>query len=329
MPVPSSELPGSSQRDSSVFAGSGDAATEMGLVSDGIAANLNELHAIDPDQVAGTRAAKRLGPIFWIALSWFGLIVVLAVLASVLPLKSHTAPIGPPRRAPSANWWFGTDAIGRDVFSRVIWGARVSLVVGFASIVFGLIVGGTIGVVSGYLRGRVEALLMGFCDVLLSFPALLLAVAIVSFNDSRSVVTISLAIGVVSIAPVARLVRANTLVFAQREFVTASRSLGASNLRIIRKEILPNVVPPVMSFSIILVAIAIVAESGLAFLGLSVNPPNPTWGGMISEGTRFVIDGSAPWISLLPCLVLFLTVLALNLAGDRLRQYLDIKDGES
>lgn len=329
MPVPSSELPGSSQRDSSVFAGSGDAATEMGLVADGLASNLNELHALDPDQIAGTRAAKRLGPVFWVALGWFAFVVIAAVLASGLPLKSHTAPIGPPRRAPSAIWWFGTDAIGRDVFSRTVWGARVSLVVGFASIMFGLIVGGTIGVVAGYLRGRIETLLMGFCDVLLSFPALLLAVAIVSFNDSRSVITISLAIGVVSIAPVARLVRANTLVFAQREFVTASRSLGASNIRIIRREILPNVIPPVMSFSIILVAIAIVAESGLAFLGLSVNPPNPTWGGMIADGTRFVLDGSAPWISLLPCLVLFLTVLALNLAGDRIRQFLDIKDSES
>jgi peptide/nickel transport system permease protein len=129
----------------------------------------------------------------------------------------------------------------------------------------------------------------------------------------------------VSIAPVARLVRANTLVFSQREFVTAARSLGAGNVRIMVREVMPNVVFPVMSFSVIAVAVAIVAEGGLAFIGLSVQPPRPTWGGMISDGRNFLED--APWISLAPCFVMFLTVLSLNLAGDRLREFFDIREG--
>jgi peptide/nickel transport system permease protein len=147
----------------------------------------------------------------------------------------------------------------------------------------------------------------------------------VGFRDDRSVPTIVLAIGVVSIAPVARLVRANTLVYSQREFVTAARSLGASNGRIMVREVMPNVIFPVMSFSVIAVAVAIVAEGGLAFIGLSVPPPTPTWGGMISDGRNFLAD--APWISLAPCFVMFLTVLSLNLAGDRLREFFDIREG--
>ena len=201
----------------------------------------------------------------------------------------------------------------------------MSLVVGIASIIFGLLIGGMIGLLAGHYRGKVETGLMGFVDVLLSFPALLLALAIITFRDNRSVSTIVLAIGVVSIAPVARLVRANTMVFSQREFVTAARSLGAGDRRIIFREVMPNVVFPVMSFSVIAVAVAIVAEGGLAFLGLSVPPPTATWGGMIADGRNFL--DSAPWISMMPCLILFLTVLALNLAGDRLREFFDIREG--
>ena len=164
------------------------------------------------------------------------------------------------------------------MLSRLIWGARVSLTVGVAAILLGLLVGVTIGVIAGFFKGRTESVLMGAMDVLLAFPALLLALAIITFPDNHSVWNISLAIGIVSIAPIARLVRASTLVFTEREFVLASRTLGAGNWRIIAKEILPNVMLPVLSFAIIGVAIAIVAEGGLAFLGLSVPPPTATWG---------------------------------------------------
>ena len=324
MPVPSSETPGLLPSKGSIFAGSGDLATEISRMADGSAHEHDHLGAVDSDE-DGRSAKKRLGPVFWVAAGWFVLVALAALLAPILPLKSYTAPSAYIRKPPSAQFWFGTDTIGRDIFSRVVWGGRVSLAVAFASISFGVIVGGTIGIVSGYFRGRIETLLMGFCDVLLSFPALLLALSIVAFRgDQRDLLTISLAIGVVSIAPVARLVRANTLVYAQREFVTAARSLGARRARIITREILPNVIFPVLSFSIIAIGLAIVAEGGLAVLGQSVQPPTPTWGGMISDGRNYL--SNAPWISLMPCLILFLTVLSLNLAGDRIREYFDIKD---
>ncbi len=227
--------------------------------------------------------------------------------------------------APNSQFWLGTDDLGRDQLSRIIYGARVSLTVGIAAILLSLIVGGSIGLISGFFKGRTETTLMGAMDVLLAFPALLLALAIVAFTDSHSVATVTLAIAIVSIAPIARLVRASTLVFTEREFVLASRTLGASKRRIMIKEILPNVLLPVLSFAIIGVAVAIVAEGGLAFLGLSVSPPTATWGGMINEG-RNLLD-TDPWISLLPCLVMFLTVLSLNLAGDRVREYFDVKEG--
>jgi peptide/nickel transport system permease protein len=326
MPAPSPDhFPGPTPSGRSVFAESGDLATEIGEIADGDALALESLHALDPDQVAEPRAKRRLGVLFWIASAVFAIIALAAVLAPVLPLDDPESVVGRPRLAPSAQHWFGTDALGRDIFSRTVWGGRVSLTVGIASIVFGLLIGGTIGLIAGYHRGKVETVLMWMIDVLLSFPALLLALAIVSFRDQRDVPTIVLAIGVVSIAPVARLVRANTLVYSQREFVTAARSLGAGNTRIIVREVMPNVIFPVISFSVIAVAVAIVAEGGLAFLGLSVPPPTPTWGGMISDGRNLLED--AWWISMMPCIVLFVTVLALNLAGDRLREYFDIKEG--
>lgn len=324
MPAPSSDIPGRPAPDS-VFAASGDLATEISRFADGDASNMQSLHDLDPDQVRGAKARKRLGTAFWITVTIFGIIALAAILAPILPLKSYSATVGRPKLAPSAQFWMGTDSLGRDIFSRVVWGGRVSLLVGFASIALGILVGGTVGIVAGYFRGKTESVLMVAMDVLLSFPSLLLAIAIVGFSAEKSLTRIVFAIGVVSIAPVARLVRANTLVYSQREFVTAARSLGASNFRIIRKEILPNVILPVMSYAVILVAIAIVGESALAYIGLSVNEPTPTWGGMIANG-RPVLE-TAWWISIMPSLVLFVTVLCLNLAGDRIREFFDIKEG--
>ncbi len=326
MPAPSPDpLHGARPTGGSIFADSGDLATEISDIADGDAAALEALHELDPDQVRGPRAGKRLGLAFWIAAGWFALVSLAALLAPILPIDDPNKTVARPRLAPSASHWFGTDALGRDIFSRTVWGGRISITVGIASIVFGLLIGGTVGLVAGHFRGKVEAVLMLIVDVLLSFPALLLALAIVSFRDQRDVPTIVLAIGVVSIAPVARLVRANTLVYSQREFVTAARSLGAGNWRIVTREVLPNVIFPIMSFAVIAVAVAIVAEGGLAFLGLSVPPPTATWGGMISDGRNLLEN--AWWISMMPCLILFLTVLSLNLAGDRLREYFDIKEG--
>jgi peptide/nickel transport system permease protein len=297
---------------------------------------IDEAHVLDPDQVADDKVRRKLGPAFWVAVSWLSFIVLIAILAPVLPFQDPNAisTDALPGATPSSAHWLGTDSLGRDQLARIAYGARVSLPIGVTAILFGLIVGGTIGLIAGYFKKRTETVLMTAMDVLLAFPALLLAIAIITFTEGRnllwvqlghSVPTIAFAIGIVSIAPIARLVRASTLTFSEREFVLAARTLGASNRRILVREILPNVMLPVLSFAIIGVAIAIVAEAGLAFLGLSVALPTATWGGMINDGRNFL--QTAPLISLMPCLVLFLTVLSLNLAGDRVREYFDVKEG--
>jgi len=343
MPAPSSEFPAQNQAPGSDYfpeadlLESGSMATELvgpGGIADGQVRELEALHILDPDQVGSGAIKKRLGLGFWIASGWVAFITLLAILAPVLPLESPSKvsscikyPILSTCTKAGVDTFhvLGTDSLGRDTLSRIIWGARVSLSVGLIAIVFGLIVGGIIGLIAGFYKGRLEGLLMGSMDVLLAFPALLLALAIITFTNNRSILVISLAIGIVSIAPIARLVRASTLMFGEREFVLASRTLGASNSRIISREIFPNVVLPVLSFAIIGVAVAIVAEGGLAFLGLSVAPPTPTWGGMINEG-RNVLE-TDPQIALIPSAVLFLTVLMLNFAGDRVREYFDVKEG--
>lgn len=328
MPEPSPEIPGAVRRDS-LLAGSGDLATEISAVAHGDAHNIATEADIKPGGAADEVAKRQLGVAFWIAAGFFGFVVLLALLAPWLPIKDPAKVVGRPKLAPDATFWFGTDALGRDIFSRVIWGARPSLLVGFASIVLGLAIGGPIGLAAGYLRRGYEAVLMTLMDVLLSFPALLLAMAIVTFSGSKTELTVSIAVGVVAIAPIARLVRANTLVYSQREFVTAARSMGAGNARIIVRDILPNVMPAVISFSVIAVAVAIVAEGGLSFLGLSIDAASkPTWGNMIVSG-KPALENGAPWISLIPSAVLFVTVLALNLAGDRIREYTDIKGGDA
>ncbi len=317
--------------------------TEVIEIADSQVDELTALHAFDPDQVPADAVKKRLGWLFWLAAGWFLLIVALALAAPLLeragilpdPTKAVKCPSPPCSKLGimEQGYLLGTDNLSRDLFSRIVWGARVSLLVGFSSIFFGLLLGGTIGVIAGFFKGKIETVLMAMTDMFLAFPAILLALAIITFAStsnpgeqprlSRQVAVI-LALTIVSIPPIARLVRASSLVFAQREFVLAARTLGASNLRIMVKEIVPNVLPPIFAFGIIGVAIAITAEGALAFLGLSLQPPNPTWGGMINDGQKFYLD--APHMVLVPCGVLFLTVLSLNLAGDRLREYFDIKE---
>jgi peptide/nickel transport system permease protein len=290
------------------------------------------------------RIEKKLGIGFWVAAGWMALLLLLAIIApfitqddpsEIVPLlddpntgitadREMNAPNQPPGSF-STGHPLGTDSLGRDLLSRVIWGGRVSLAVGITAIAFGLAVGGFIGLSGGYFRGKLETVLMAAMDVLLAFPALILALAIVTFTEQNTVPVISLAIGIVGIPPLARLVRANTLVYGQREFVLAARTMGAKNSRIIWREIVPNVARAAFSFAIIGIAVAIVAEGGLAFVGVSVSLPQATWGTMINEGKGKLED--YPWITMVPATVLFLTVMALNFAGDRLRAHFDVKEG--
>ena len=274
---------------------------------------------------SGVLAKKKFGPLFWVCVVWVAAIILLAVFASWIHIPDPKATgLAKPRLGVTAQHLLGTDELGRDQLSRVIYGGRVSMTVGFASIFFGTVIGGTLGLIAGFYRGKLETLIMGCMDVLLAFPALVLALAIITFlgQNLRNVV---FAISILAIAPIARLIRSSTLAVAQREFVLAARTLGAKNLRIITREILPVVILPVISFALIGVAVAIVAEGALAFLGLSVPAPTPTWGGMITDGRVYLQQD--PWIAFIPAIVLFITVLALNFAGDTLRTRFDVRDG--
>jgi peptide/nickel transport system permease protein len=272
------------------------------------------------------RVGRKLGVMFWLAVAWLIIIILAAALAPWLPIDDPDAITGSPKEPLfTAGHPLGTDALGRDILSRTIWGGRVSMTVGFFAVFFGLLIGGFIGLISGYFRGYVEPTLMAAMDVLLAFPPLLLALSIVTFSGKKTIPIIVLALGIVAIPPLARLVRANTLVYGQREFVLASRTIGARNSRIMTREILPNVAMPALSFSIIGIAVAIVAEGALAFLGLSLPPPTATWGTMINDGRSHIDD--AVWISLVPATAMFLTVLSLNLAGDTMREFFDVKEG--
>ena len=271
---------------------------------------------------------RRLGPLFWIAIGWLVLISLLALLAPWLPIKDPDAYYlvrgERPPYAPSGTHWFGTDQDARDMFARTIFGARVSLVIGFVAIAFGMLVGGTTGVVAGYLRGRTDRIVSFVFIVFLSFPSLVLAILITALLD-RGLVTIALTLGVLAVAPVGRLARATTLSFAEREFVTAARAIGAGDRRIIIRELLPNVVIPMGALALLGMAVAIVAEGGLAFLGLSVEK-GPTWGKLILIGAGSRELEKSPWIAFGPIIILFITVLSLNYAGDRVRSYFDVRE---
>ena len=281
------------------------------------------------ETAAGAAVKRRLGIAFWLCIGWIVLIVALALFAKHLPLKDPTKNFtgkgnAGPKKGPSAEHWFGTDKDARDVFSRTIYGARISLTVGFVAIALGMVVGGTLGILAGFFRGWWDRIVSFVFLVLLSFPALVLAIMLTALID-RNLRTVSMVLGVLAIAPVGRLARATTMQFSDREFVMAARSLGAKNSRIIIRELLPNVVIPMSALALLGMAVAIVAEGGLAFLGLSV-AKGITWGGLIQLGSDSRSLENSPWIALFPILVLFITVLALNFAGDRLRNYFDVKD---
>lgn len=224
---------------------------------------------------------------------------------------------------PSPKHWLGTDQAGRDTFARLVSGSQVALIVGIVAVGVGMLIGTLIGLLAGFFRGKVETILMTCVDVALAFPALILAIAIVAFRG-QSLFNVSLAIAIVSIPAFARLARSATLMFSEREFVTAARVMGAKRSRIIVRELLPNVALPVGVFYLLAIAVAIVAEGGLAFLGLSVPAPRPSWGTMIQSGYNVIND--APFVVIVPSITMFVTVLAFNFIGDKFRERFDVKE---
>jgi peptide/nickel transport system permease protein len=264
---------------------------------------------------------RSLGWVFWLALAWIVVVLFGALAADLLPIADPSKiSLLHRRQPPNAMYLLGTDHLGRDVLARVVYASRSSLTVGLVSAFLGLLVGGTLGLLAGYFRGRFESLTMATVDVLLAFPPLVLALAIIAYLG-QSLVILTLTLALLSVPAATRVARATTLAIAEREFVVAARALGATHLRIMLRELLPNVALPLMVYTLIVVAVLIVGEGALSFLGLGVPPPMPSWGSMMSEG-REQLD-FAPHIAFIPATVMFLTVLSFNLVGDTLRTLTD------
>jgi peptide/nickel transport system permease protein len=277
---------------------------------------------------------KRLGLGAWLSIIWLAVITLSAILAPILPIPDPNE-INPDivRRGPFDGSFLGGDGNGQDVFARCIWGARTSLIVGIGAILFALVIGGALGLVSGYYRGKTDSFLTASFDILLALPALVLALTLIavlspnsledpptSFERLRALI---LTLGIVSIPVLARITRANTLAWSQREFVMAARAMGAKNRRIIVREVLPNVMPAMFSIALLGVAVVIVAEGGLALLGLSVPPPAVSWGSIIATGQGNLQQ--TPWVVFVPSVFIFFTVISLNYLGDVVRARFDVR----
>lgn len=260
------------------------------------------------------------------AMFWFGMgIVFFMTLASVFapfiapydPNLEHLQNILEP---PSGAFYLGTDRLGRDVFSRLLYGGRISLWVGFMAVGISISAGTLLGLVSGYFGGYTDEAIMRFTDIMLCFPSFFLILAVIAFLEP-SIINIMAVIGLTSWMGCARLVRADALSLKEREFVAAAKLAGCSSMRIIFSHILPNALTSILVTATLGIAGAILIESGLSFLGLGVQPPEPSWGNMLMEGKSAI--EIAPWLSIYPGLAILITVLGYNLLGESLRDMLD------
>ena len=251
-----------------------------------------------------------------------GIVVVALTARRIAPYGTNKIDVADALQPPTGAHWFGTDELGRDIFSRVLLAAHASLQIALASVAFAFVVGVTIGVISGYRGGLLDAVLMRVVDVMFAFPVLLLALAIVAILAPGSATTI-LAIGIVYTPIFARVARASTLSVRVEPFVAVSRTLGTGHLYILGRHILPNIAGPVIVQTSVSLAFAILSEAALSFLGLGIQPPEPSWGRMLFDAQGFV--HRAWWMGVFPGAAIFATVLAFNLLGDGLRDVLDPK----
>lgn len=264
---------------------------------------------------------KSLSPLMLAGGAIVGTVAVLAVLAPwIAPFDPNLINVRDILQGPSAAHWCGTDTLGRDVFSRMLYGARVSLAVGFVAVGIAIAIGVMLGAAAGYLGGRVDAMIMRATDMVLCFPTFFLILAVIAFLEP-SIWNIMIVIGLTSWMGVARLVRAELLSLRQREFVLAAESLGVPGLRIVTRYLLPNAMGPILVSAVLGIAGAVLVESGLSFLGLGVQPPNASWGNILTEGKDNI--QIAWWLSFYPGLAILLTVLGYNLLGEGLRDVLD------
>ncbi len=254
--------------------------------------------------------------------------VLIAIFVDVFPIPGYEEQATDENglyvswQSPNGDHPFGTDKIGRDTFSRVLNATRAALAVGFGASLFGAIFGLPIGIAAGYARGVVDEALMRLMDAVLAFPGLILALALVSVLG-RDIINIIVAVGIANIPWVARIARSMALSVREQDYVLAGRTIGASNLRIMMRYVLPNSFQPVIVQVSLGAGFAIIAEAGLSFLGLGIRPPEPTWGGMVSEGRQVIITGSGWWLWVFPGACIALLVWSLNIIGDGLRDVLD------
>ncbi len=296
----------------------------------------------DPE---GSTSKKGLGAVGWIAAAWLIFVVAIAITAPILPIDD---PIAPDAQAGAGAPVFteghilGTDKSRRDVLARLVWGARTSLIVGVGAVAIGMLVGGALGLISGFRRGRADTVLSSIFNILLAFPQLVLALSLVAFlkppppqvagdgevveaaGGLTAVQIVIIAIGIVAIPLLANITRATSLTWSQREFVLAGRAQGARGLRLMIREVLPNVLPAMFSVALLSVGIAIIAEGGLSVLGVGVEPPQASWGNMIAENRSVSRDPLNALFA--PMAVVFLTIMALNYLGDAVRQRFDVRD---
>ena len=265
-----------------------------------------------------------------LALSGFIIISCILLLALFAPLIAPYEPDAINVQAillsPSSNHWMGTDALGRDVFTRMLYGARISLLVGLVAVGIATVIGIVLGAIAGYYRGWVDVVIMRTVDVMLSIPTFFLILAVIAFL-TPSIWNIMIIIGLTSWMGVTRLVRAEFLSLRNREFVMASETLGASDNRLIFRHLLPNSMTPVIVSSVLGVASAVLIESGLSFLGLGVQAPQASWGNILTDGKEYI--QFAWWLSLFPGLAILVTVLGYNLLGAGLRDVYDPRSSQS
>jgi peptide/nickel transport system permease protein len=285
-----------------------------------------------------TARTKRLGLTGWIAIAWLFAVALMTTVPNLFPITDlddrsvealRSGNFGPQEGHP-----LGIDGSGYDMLTKVVHGARASMIVSVGAVTIGLVIGGFLGLIAGYFRGRVDTLLVSMFNVMLAFPQLILALTLVTVFANQQGVTygrrvgvVTLAVGIVSIPILGRITRANTLAWSQREFVLAAKVLGTKTSRIMFREVLPNVLPAMLSIVLLGVGVAIVVEGGLALLGVGVPPgiDSPSWGNLIAS-LRSQLFLGRPWGVFAPSLAVFLTVLSLNYLGDVVRARFDVRE---
>jgi peptide/nickel transport system permease protein len=293
-----------------------------------------------PSAIGGIDIArsKKLGVMGWFAVIWLGLVVLMALVPGIFPVTDlHSRSIDAITNdsfGPSLAHPLGLDVSGYDLLTRIIYGARASLMVSVGAIVFAMLIGGTLGLVAGYFRGLIDTILTGILNILLAMPFLVLAlafVAVLATGDNvtyaKRVSVVLLSVGIASIPPLARIARANTLAWSEREFVLAARLQGAKNRRIIWRDVLPNVMPAMFSIALLGIGLIIIIEGGLALLGAGVPATidTPSWGNILASMSPQLFLGK-PWGVFAASLAIFLTVLSLNYLGDVVRARFDVRE---